>query len=127
MNARHEVYFVFEEPLDAGAGELEVRMRHDQNENYLVGRFRLSVAELAPPAGPLDDGERKAVEAAVEKAAGDRSGEEKALLAAVFRRIDPVQGGVGRGVGGVGAGGFGKEEGGGEGDGDGGFGGGETA
>ncbi|MDG2125663.1 MAG: DUF1553 domain-containing protein, partial [Verrucomicrobiales bacterium] len=92
MNARHEVYFVFEEPLDAGAGELEVRMRHDQNENYLVGRFRLSVAELAPPAGPLDDGERKAVEAAVEKAAGDRSGEEKAMLAAVFRRIDPVQG-----------------------------------
>ncbi|MEI6713219.1 MAG: PSD1 and planctomycete cytochrome C domain-containing protein [Verrucomicrobiota bacterium] len=48
MNSDHEIVFVLEEPVSAGEGAFEIRMHHDLNENYLIGRFALEFSETIP-------------------------------------------------------------------------------
>lgn len=47
MNANHEAVFVFKQPV--AAETLKIRMHHELNQNYLIGRFALDFAEAAPP------------------------------------------------------------------------------
>ncbi|MGH7293135.1 MAG: DUF1549 domain-containing protein, partial [Myxococcota bacterium] len=46
MNANREAVFVFAKPV--AADTLEVRLHHELNQNYLIGRFALAFAETAP-------------------------------------------------------------------------------
>lgn len=48
MNTSREAVFVFEKPVSADT--LEIRLHHDLNRNYLIGRFALDFSESAPPA-----------------------------------------------------------------------------
>jgi hypothetical protein len=48
LNALHEAVFVFDEPAAIGEESLKFELLHDLNDNYLVGRFALDVAETAP-------------------------------------------------------------------------------
>lgn len=49
MNAEHEVSFIFEKPISTKGKPLTIRMEHDRNENYLVGRFAFDLSATAPP------------------------------------------------------------------------------
>ncbi|HSJ03534.1 MAG TPA: DUF1549 and DUF1553 domain-containing protein, partial [Verrucomicrobium sp.] len=49
MNAAHETVYILEKPITlTEAQALEFRLHHDLNEKYLVGRFALDLAEVAP-------------------------------------------------------------------------------
>ena len=48
MNAAHEAVFVLAKP--AAGEEVEVRLFHDRNENYLIGRLALDFSPVAPAA-----------------------------------------------------------------------------
>jgi uncharacterized protein DUF1553 len=48
MNADHEIVFVFEKPIAVGAAPIELKMHHDLNEKYLIGRFALDFSESTP-------------------------------------------------------------------------------
>lgn len=48
MNADHDAVFVLEQPVSLDGQQLEVRLHHDLNEKYLVGRFALDVVEAVP-------------------------------------------------------------------------------
>lgn len=49
MNANHEAVFLFEKPVNIDGAPLEIRMEHQRNENYLVGRFAIELSATAPP------------------------------------------------------------------------------
>ncbi len=48
MNADHDAVFVLEQPVSLEGLQLEVRLHHDLNEKYLVGRFALDGVEAVP-------------------------------------------------------------------------------
>ena len=48
MNARHEVTFLFDKPVATQSKPLTIRMEHNLNDNYLVGRFALDLSATAP-------------------------------------------------------------------------------
>jgi len=49
MNAEHEAIFLFEKPVPTKGKPLAIRMEHDLNDNYLVGRFAIALSATAPP------------------------------------------------------------------------------
>ncbi len=49
MNAEHEAIFLFEKPVPTKGKPLTIRMEHDLNDNYLVGRFTIALSATAPP------------------------------------------------------------------------------
>lgn len=48
MNADHEAVFVFAKPIAMKGQTVEFKLHHDLNQNYLIGRFALELAEVAP-------------------------------------------------------------------------------
>jgi len=99
MNANHEVVFVLAKPLELGDRSLVVRLKHDTNKGYLVGRFDLATSAGAPeipreasaelletvlaiPAAKRSEPQRKRVQGAF--FAADREAER--LSAEVARR-----------------------------------------
>lgn len=48
MNAEHEAQFIFDKPIPVAGKTITVTMRHDRNENYLVGKFALAVSATKP-------------------------------------------------------------------------------
>ena len=54
MNADHEAWFVMAGPLPTAGKTLRVRMLHDLNQGYLVGRFVLEVAATPPALPPVE-------------------------------------------------------------------------
>lgn len=50
MNSPHEAVFVFPKPVDMRGKVATVVLRHDLNENYLIGRFAVDVSEVPAPA-----------------------------------------------------------------------------
>ncbi|MDG2400155.1 MAG: PSD1 and planctomycete cytochrome C domain-containing protein [Akkermansiaceae bacterium] len=49
MNSEHEVTFLFDKPIATKGKPLLVRMEHNLNDNYLVGRFAIDLSATAPP------------------------------------------------------------------------------
>ena len=47
MNANHEAVFVFSKPLE-GLENIEFKLRHNLNENYLIGRFAIDFTDTVP-------------------------------------------------------------------------------
>ena len=48
MNQEHRAQFVFANPVDVDGKPITVTMRHDKNDNYMVGNFSLEVTESKP-------------------------------------------------------------------------------
>ena len=82
MNANHEAVFVFAKPLEAET--VEVRLHHDLNENYLIGRFALDFAETAPP-----DPKASVLLAALRAEPDKRSDAKKKLVEQAFAQTEP--------------------------------------
>jgi hypothetical protein len=49
MNTEHEVTFLFDKPIATKGRPLIVRMEHNLNDNYLIGRFALDLSPTSPP------------------------------------------------------------------------------
>jgi hypothetical protein len=86
----HTALFLAKEPLAIpGAIDLTVRLEHRYKEpGYTLGRFRLSVT--ADPKAPKRAELTDAVLAILDKAADQRSSEERAALAKHYRSITPA-------------------------------------
>ena len=91
MNANHEITFVFEKPVTLAAdAALEIKLHHDLNQNYLVGRFAIDFAATAP-SGPSagTTSEPAAILAALRIPAGQRTPEQAKLVTSTFEQARP--------------------------------------
>jgi len=50
MNANHEAVFILSKPAAAKNKTIEIRMSHDRNEHYLIGKFAIDFSSIAPSA-----------------------------------------------------------------------------
>jgi len=89
MNADHEAVFVLEKPVELAGRSLEVKLFHDLNENYLIGRFAIDVAEVAP-APPVTVADQ-ALLAALRTASNKRNAAQAKLIETAF---EPAEGGT---------------------------------
>jgi hypothetical protein len=85
LNADHEIILIFDKPVVLRDGTLELRLQHDLNQNYLIGRFAIDFAEQAP-AGPIS--ENDAFVAALKTPGSQRSSEQQLLLSNAFKRAN---------------------------------------
>lgn len=79
MNAPHEAVFVLSEELRAGS--YEIRMKHELNDNYQIGRFAIDFAAGIPDEATAADRQLLAALEAPEK---DRDNTQKALIESRF-------------------------------------------
>jgi hypothetical protein len=84
---QHEAWFFFDDPLPMTTGKITVRMRHDVNDHYHIGRFNLYATDVAPTIHPEKKLWEQTVEAAKEPAA-ERDKAATDLLARVFNELD---------------------------------------
>ncbi len=49
---RQEAWFVFAEPIAMPPSKMTIKLRHDVNKNYLIGRFQLTVTDQVPAFHP---------------------------------------------------------------------------
>ncbi len=87
MNADHEAILTLTKPVDAAGQLLELELRHELNDNYLVGRFAVDVAENSPPAPPLMSA---ALVAALRTSPEKRTPQQAAQVKTVFEQEDPA-------------------------------------
>jgi hypothetical protein len=87
MNADHEAVFVLKTPLAAAGETLRIRLYHDVNEKYLIGRFAIDFADIAPP--PMLSANDEAMLVALRTAAAQRSPAQSKLLQQAFDRSKP--------------------------------------
>jgi hypothetical protein len=83
----HEAWFLLDKPIAVGGKPIVVRLRHDVNDHYLVGCFRLSVVEESPVSHP-DRSLWKTAVAAAGKAPEQRTTSEKTALERAFADMD---------------------------------------
>ena len=91
MNADHEAWYVLAVPLPTAGKLLRVRMLHDLNKNYLIGRFALEVA--ATPPGPSSESlktaaKEQALLVALRLPAAGRSADEAQRVQEAFDRAE---------------------------------------
>jgi hypothetical protein len=86
MNAPHEAIFVLKDAIDVGSEPLKFELRHDLNENYLIGRFAIDVSET-PPAlrDRLDAKQIEVLQIPIER----RNEEQTALAREAFLHANP--------------------------------------
>ncbi|MDF2440733.1 MAG: hypothetical protein JWN98_1717 [Abditibacteriota bacterium] len=49
VNSEHEAIFYFEQPIVPNGKALQVRLKHELNDHYLIGRFNLAFCATTPP------------------------------------------------------------------------------
>jgi hypothetical protein len=84
---QHEAWIFFADPLPMTTGKITVRLRHDVNDQYQIGRFNLYATDVAPAIHP----DKKLWEqtiAAAKKPAAERDQPATDLLARVFSELD---------------------------------------
>lgn len=84
----HEVILALAEPITPGPdAELRIRLEQQHGEKHVLGRFRISAAELTDPAAvtPL----APEAQSLVAKSAAERTPDEQAQLKELFRRVAP--------------------------------------
>lgn len=81
LNADHEAVFTLASALDTTDGPLEVRLFHERNGTYLIGRFALEVAEVVPSA-PSDD----ALLTALKTSADQRTPEQRERISTAYAK-----------------------------------------
>jgi hypothetical protein len=87
MNADHEATFVFTKPIETAGEPLEVRLFHQLNKQYLIGRFALEVTDRAPIA-PHD--QSQAMLHALQTNPKQRTPEQQQILQAAFEVAEPL-------------------------------------
>ncbi len=85
MNAPHEAIFVFDKPIEPGDKPLQIRLKHEMNERYLIGRFALDFSATVPSVTVVN----APLLAALLTAPGQRSEAQTKLVAAAFAPSRP--------------------------------------
>jgi hypothetical protein len=81
MNTDHEAVFVFAHPIAMKGQALEIKLHHDLNQNYLIGRFALDFTEAVPgETAPA----KNALFAALEVPADQRDAEQVKVVRDAF-------------------------------------------
>ncbi|HWL74965.1 MAG TPA: DUF1549 domain-containing protein, partial [Burkholderiaceae bacterium] len=83
----HQAWFYLAEPVALQGKKITIRMRHDQNNHYLIGRFALTATDSVPGTHPDKQLWDTATATAV-KPADSRSKEDTDLLNRVFADLD---------------------------------------
>lgn len=87
---RHEAWFIFAEPIPMPASKMTIKLRHDVNAGYLIGRFQLTVTDSVPEVLPNEAAWEKTV-AAIRKPAAERAEAETDLIHSSFQTLDLEQ------------------------------------
>ncbi len=82
MNAEHEAVLLLQSPVDARKEPLEVKLYHELNQNYLLGRFALEAAEDQPKS-ILSAGDTMLLEA-LKTPEKSRNAQQRKLLATAY-------------------------------------------
>lgn len=53
MNAPHEATFIFDKPIVPDGKPLQIRLKHEMNERYLIGRFAIDFSATVPPVSTV--------------------------------------------------------------------------
>jgi hypothetical protein len=86
MNANHEAVFVLDKPVELAGRPLEVKLFHDLNENYLIGRFAIDLAEVAP-APPVTVADETLL-AALRVPSANRNASQARLIETAYERAE---------------------------------------
>jgi len=81
MNADHEAVFVLAHPIVIKGQKLEFKLRHEMNQNYLIGRFAIELSETVP--NQVAPG-KNALLAALQLPPEKRSADEEKLISTAF-------------------------------------------
>lgn len=87
MNANHEAVLTLNKPIEVAGQPLELELRHELHDEYLIGRFAIDVSATAP-APPL--GINVELEAALRTPPDKRTAAQAAQVRAAFEQDDPV-------------------------------------
>ena len=82
MNSPHEAVFYFEKPIVPNGKALQVRLKHELNDKYLIGRFDLAFCATSPPP-PMSEA-TIALLAALQVAPDERNAMQKATVREAF-------------------------------------------
>lgn len=82
VNSEHEAVFYFEKPIAPNGKTLQVRLKHELNDRYLIGRFDLAFCATAPPP-PMSEA-TAALLAALQVAPEKRSAAQQATIREAF-------------------------------------------
>jgi mono/diheme cytochrome c family protein len=86
LNADHEAVFVLEKPVQVAAGQpLEVKLLHNANADYLIGRFAIDLIDHAP-AKPIAIDEP--LLAALQLPLDKRTPEQKQTVSEAFNKAE---------------------------------------
>lgn len=86
LNDDHEAIFILEKPLSLDAlAIVEIKLAHDLNEKYLIGRFAIDFSEKAPGAPIVVD---EKLLAALRMASESRSADDTKLVADAFAKSE---------------------------------------
>jgi hypothetical protein len=86
-HGEHQAWFFFEDPLPMTTGKITVRLRHDVNDHYLIGRFNFFATDTPPAVHPDRKTWEKTV-AAAQRPPAERDKESSELLSRVFMALD---------------------------------------
>jgi hypothetical protein len=86
LNANHEAVFIFDAPAEPNGKPFQIRLRHDVNANYLIGRFAIDLTEDRPSPGTKD--ERTKLLDAISIPLAERSADRKKFVRDEFLRVD---------------------------------------
>jgi len=87
---RQEAWFIFAEPIAMPPSKMTIKLRHDVNKNYLIGRFQLTVTDQVPAFHPNPERSKQAREIAA-KPPVERTADEAKLLDQTFAEMDYPQ------------------------------------
>jgi mono/diheme cytochrome c family protein len=89
MNAPHEAIFYFEKPIVPAGKTLQIRLKHELNDRYLIGRFALDFAATPPPAPAVATDGAGPLREALQTPPDKRSDAQKKIVHAAFEPNRP--------------------------------------
>jgi hypothetical protein len=84
---QHEAWFFFADPLPMTTGKITMKLRHETNDNYHIGRFNVYATDVAPAIHPDAKLWQQTI-AAAKTPADQRDKAATDLLARVFGNLD---------------------------------------
>ncbi len=87
MNAPHEAVFFFQKPVATNGKPLQIRLKHELNDRYLIGHFALDFI-ATPPTVALSDADEKLL-VALQTERAKRSDEKKKVIEIAFEPSRP--------------------------------------
>jgi hypothetical protein len=83
----HEAWFLFAEPVPMTTGKITIKLRHDVNNHYLIGRFALYASDTTPATHP-DRARWQTIVEAAKKSSDMRSKSDTDLLTRAYADLD---------------------------------------